>query len=158
MGMFDYVKCDYPLPLPDEALELKSPPKWEEVEFQTKSLGSMLDTYTIEEDGQIYKELVDREVISDEKGVLTLDETSNGIERVETTGEIDFYALHMEKSHDYWIEFKALVWKGELKEIQLKEFKKEDNSTRLKSQAQIEGLLKEHEKKIETRMLCWLSG
>ena len=66
MGMFDSVICEYPLPLPDEAKELKSPPNWDKVEFQTKSIapdgsagmGGFMEAYTIEDDGQIYKDVL----------------------------------------------------------------------------------------------------
>ena len=146
--MFDYVKCDYSLPLPEDISELSHPPSdWSEVEFQTKSLYNLLETYTIEEDGQIYKEEVDREFVSNERGVLTLDETVKGIIKVEHTGEIDFYQVFMEEEYDYWIEFKALIWKGELKEICLKDFKKECNSKRKEAEAKVQELLDEANKK-----------
>jgi hypothetical protein len=145
--MFDYIKCDYPLPFPEEILKLKPQPDWKEVEFQTKSLHNTLNVYTIEEDGQIYKELIDREVTSDEMGTLILDETPQGIEKVDHTGEIDFYTVHADEGYDYWMEFSALFWKGDLKELDLKEFKKEDNAGRLEVQAQMETELKERDKK-----------
>ena len=162
MGMFDYVKCDYPLPVSEEFSELSSPPNWPEIEFQTKSLFNSLEVYTIEEDGQIYKEEVERDFVSNEKGVLTLDETVKGIIKVEYTGEIDFYHLHAEGDYDYWIEFRALVWKGELKELWLKEFHKESNLRRKEVEAQVEELLKQSEKekkreqKLSRKVLVYL--
>jgi len=147
--MFDFIKCDYPLPLPEEALELKPLSEWQETEFQTKSLHSTLDVYTIEEDGQMYKELVKRKISSDGKGTLTMDETPDGIEKVELTGEIDFYTICMEAEYDYWVEFKALFWKGDLKEMLLKDFKKEDNSKRLEAQSSLEAALAKHDERIE---------
>ena len=127
MGMYDTVLCEYELPLPDEVKELKNPPDWKKWEFQTKSivaedsffLGGFGDTYTIEDDGQLYKEIIEREVVEQEDGQSELIEKDRGIEKQFFTGEIRFYNLHMEEKHDYWIEFLALFWKGELKEISL---------------------------------------
>ena len=148
--MFNYIKCDYPLPLSEEALKLEPQPDWKEIEFQTKSLSdSALDVYTIEEDGQMYKELVDREVISNEAGALVLNENPQGVEKVNYTGEIDFYTVHEDEGYDYWVEFRALFWKGDLKELDLKEFKKEDNAARLEVLAEVEIKLKEFDKKIK---------
>ncbi len=44
MGMFDYVRCEYPLP---------ERPEWAQ-EFQTKSLGCRLDRYRIAANGQVF--------------------------------------------------------------------------------------------------------
>jgi hypothetical protein len=131
MGMFDTVTCQYPLPLPEEANQLTNPPDWAAVEFQTKSLDCVLDIYSIEEDGQVYKEVVDREVIQSEDGTLTLNETQKGIERADFTGEVVFYHMHMESDYDYWAEFKALFWKGDLKEIELSKWDRQDNKQRI---------------------------
>jgi hypothetical protein len=42
------------------------------------------------------------------------------------------------EEYDHWIEFKATVWKGELKELDLVEYKKEDNADRLEYQGRME--------------------
>jgi len=140
MGMFDTVICEYPLPLPEEAEGLESPPDWGKIEFQTKSIGDggdfwggFMDSYTIEEDGQIYKDVLEREWGTDEEGRPLISEKSNGIEKVDYTGEIVLYAAHMEKKYDYWIEFRVLFWKGDLKEIDLNKWEKTDNSKRRES-------------------------
>tara|TARA_Y100000593_G_C4267088_1_gene315345 strand:- start:471 stop:1022 length:552 start_codon:yes stop_codon:yes gene_type:complete len=142
MGMFDYITCDYDLPLPEEVKELKSPPDWKSIEYQTKSFWCSLETYSIEDDGQIYKDVVDREFIASENGILTLEETPQGIEKVTKTCELDFYTLHSEGEWDHWIEFRALVWKGEVQEIWLKEYKKESNIERLEHLKLIDEQLK----------------
>jgi len=120
MGLFDHVICEHPLPLPEEANKLKNPPEWDKFEFTTQDLspfGGVLNKYTIGDDGQIYLEL--------EKG---------GIEKQELTRELSFYGWHMEEDHDYTFSFKALFWKGDLKEIDLEEWKKISNERRLKIQ------------------------
>ena len=140
--MFDYITCDYPLPLPKEAEELKSSPNWSEMQFQTKSIGdgdlfdvdSFMESYSIEEDGQIYKSITKREWLEPEGPWV---EKDDGIEKIEHTGEIVFNNFHPEEKYDYWIEFSALFWKGNLKEIKLNEWKKEDNSRRLKASEEL---------------------
>ena len=140
MGLFDTVICDYPLPLPNfskEELEdlrgdegeLKD---WNEVEWQTKDMGSMLDIYTIEDDGQIY--LRGTNWYEDERGVKA---EEGELEKFERTAEINFYQMFMGEKWDHWMEFKATVWKGELKELELVEYKKEDNSDRLDFQGKM---------------------
>ena len=55
--MFDYVECEYELPLPDfseeQAEDLKGT-DWTQVEWQTKDFHDAMVTYTISEDGQLY--------------------------------------------------------------------------------------------------------
>jgi len=128
--MFDTVTCQYPLPFPEEANQLAAAPDWETVEFQTKSFDCFLDIYSIEEDGQIYKEVVDRDLARSEEGALIINETQKGIEKVEFTGEVVFYAMHLEPDFDYWVEFKALFWKGDLKEMELSKWERQDNAQR----------------------------
>ena len=155
MGMFDYVYCEYPLPLPEETKNfktnfkegVKAPLDWSKFEFQSKDFGGFLEKYTIEEDGQIYKEIIEREIVENGSDFPDIIEKSGGIEKVEHTGEVHFYGVHMDKEYDHWIEFKALFWKGELKEIYLEEYKKEDNSSRVASQEKIFKKVKEAQKK-----------
>ena len=171
MGMYDTVLCEYELPLPDEVKELKNPPDWKKWEFQTKSivaedsffLGGFGDTYTIEDDGQLYKEIIEREVVEQEDGQSELIEKDRGIEKQFFTGEIRFYNLHMEEKHDYWIEFLALFWKGELKEISLGEWEKHGNTQRIEVQERVKEAVKKASQKKEpsflgkfVRLVCYM--
>ena len=96
MGMFDTIKCEYKLPLPEDLQECDSL-AWDEIEFQSKSLGepifgASLDTYTITEDGQLYLDKINREWVEDESELGGhVEEKSDGIERQDYTGEIEFY-------------------------------------------------------------------
>jgi len=128
--MFDYIKCDYPLPLTDEIKEALPEQDWSEINFQTKSLDCYLETYTIEDDGQIYVEKKDRYI--DEKGELQ--EKTIGIEKSDWTGQLLFYFDFFQEEHDLWIEFKGLVWKGDLRQIELYAFRKVDNKNRIETQ------------------------
>jgi hypothetical protein len=147
MGMFDYVVCDYKLPLSETELsQLKTKVDWENMEFQTKSFveWSSLEHFSIEEDGQLYKKVVeyeendDREVDGDFPFTPPLKAVERGIERVDYTGEISFYNMIIDEDEDFWVEFKALFWKGDLKEIHLEDFKKEDNSARVEFSEQMQ--------------------
>ena len=144
MGMFDGIVCEYELPLPEELGEL-SEINWGEFEFQTKSLENTLDRYTIEDDGQIYREKTTQEIIEDEEhpngGYVKISE--NGIEKSFFTGELAFHTWIPQEEHDYYIEFKALFWKGDLKEIERTEWEKKDNLHRKEEEKKHEDL---HEK------------
>ena len=146
MGLFDTVICDYPLPLPDftdeEFEDINSSDKgvssFQEVEWQTKDMGNMLDVYSIEDDGQIYLRATqwyeNEDAVTPQEGDL---------EKYEKTAEINFYQMFMGKEWDHWLEFKATVWKGELKELDLVEYRKEDNSDRIEIQEQMMEQIKE---------------
>ena len=89
----------------------------------------MLDVYTIEDDGQVY--LRSTEWLQDGEAIKP---TEGELEKFEHTGEYNFYNVILGEKYDHWIEFKATLWKGELKELNLAEYKKEDNTDRLKYQ------------------------
>jgi len=147
MGMFDGVICEYELPLPKEMGEL-SEIKWNEFEFQTKSLDNTLDRYTIEDDGQIYKEQTKQNWVDDEEHPNTgyIEIVEDGIEKSYFSGEVIFYTWLPQKEYDYYIEFKALFWKGDLKEIERTCWDKKDNSHRLEEEKRYEEL---HEKVLQ---------
>jgi len=133
MGLFDYVKSEYKLPIPQEVLDDLQDTEWEEVEFQTKSFGydGNLDSYEISEEGLIYIETYKH------TGEGILDRTRTGIEKIDYTGELIFYADFTSKEWDYWVEFKALFFKGELKEINLSELEKKDPGDRIEMEKMI---------------------
>jgi len=146
MSLFDYVKSEYKLPLPQEVLDDLGDTNWDEVEFQTKSFDfPTLDAYEISEEGSIYMEVYNR------TGEGLLDRTRTGIEKIDYTGELIFYTDLMSKKWDYWIEFKALFFKGELKEIELNELEKKDPEERL----EMEKLIQENFSKFVDRKNSW---
>jgi hypothetical protein len=153
MGMFDYIECEYPLPLPDftqEELEDLKGIDWSEVEFQTKTFDDLMITYTISEDGLLYENKVKREFVESEEGI-SIQQTDDGLERLDHTGELIFYGVILGTKWDHWFEFKSLYWKGDLKEIDLEEYKKEDNIERVKA----EKVFNDEIKKLETRKKRW---
>ena len=142
--MIDYVVCDYPLPIPDE-LEGKIPSveDWAKEQFLTSSFQDVLimtasaNTYTIESDGQLYKNETELDYVEDQNGALKIEERSKGILKMEYTGEIHFYNMFTEDDHDYILEFIALFWKGDLKELSVKNWSQEDNAERKETQQRI---------------------
>ena len=148
--MFDGIICEYKLPLPEDLGEL-SEISWNEFEFQTKSLENTLDKYTIEDDGQIYKEKTTEEFVDDPThahgGYIKISE--DGIEKSYFTGELMIYTWVPQDEYDYYIEFKALFWKGDLKEIERIEWDKKDNSHRKEEEKRHENLHKKFVKRLK---------
>ena len=73
---------------------------------------------------------IDREWVEDKESPMgvTINEREDGIERVDHSGNLVFYGIVLGREHDHWFEFKTLWWKGDLKEMDLTEYKKENNS------------------------------
>jgi len=114
---------------------------WKMSEWQTKSLENMLDKYSIEEDGQVYRNKTDW--IEDEKSPTGYVPTEDSqLEKFERTAEIDFYQIFLGEENDYWVEFRCTVLKGEVQGIEELSYKKEDNSERKKYQRQLEDSIK----------------
>ena len=138
MSLFDTIICDYPLPLPDftkEEIEdmnggASGKIDWKASEWQTKDLDSLLDIYSLEDDGQIYVRKTNWLENPDSPTGVTPEEGE--LEKYERTGEINFYNIILGKEYDHWLEFKATFWKGEIKELDLSQYSKEDNTERKK--------------------------
>ncbi|MAF43664.1 MAG: hypothetical protein CMI54_05790 [Parcubacteria group bacterium] len=150
--------CEHDLPLPSSLEEDEDQKrdfrdvKWDELDFFTSSffdfeLGEdkeIVSHYTISEDGQFYKSKVEIVYGEDEDGKEITKEKDKGIEKQEFTGEILFGAEIFGENHDYTTVFRALLYKGDLKEIELNDWKKDNNKHR-----------KEVEKIQENMLLEW---
>jgi hypothetical protein len=149
--------CEHELSIPTDELEqddelLFGLVRWDELEFYCFSNGveyeeAFLDVtepekFTISEDGLLYKHII-KEKHSEEDGELKVEYIEDGIEREEFTGEVVFGTLFQGKKHDYWIEFQALLWKGEAKEIDLTRYEKNSNAPRLEAKERIMQAVKE---------------
>ena len=136
--MFDYLKCEYPLPIPDL---LKDDGNFcaEEAEFQTYSFApGCLDEYEITDVGELYRWQVERFLEKDNEGEgFKLKEGKREVSKVEHTGEVVFSMMHLAAERDFFIEYKALFWKGELKEINLGDCSEEDNKKRIDAQKEL---------------------
>lgn len=149
--------CEKKLPIPwedfsDEDKNIFDNIKWDEEEFYTSSffdsdiLPSVYPVYTITEDGQFYKSLTEIKFEENEKGEITTSERDGGIEKQEFTGEIYFGTEILKDDHDYLITFKALFYKGELKELKMEEWSKRSSEKRKKIEKKILENIKEIEK------------
>jgi hypothetical protein len=115
MGMFDHIKCNYPLPINKDTKNLL---------FQTKDTPAQwLDLYEIREDGTLWHETYDIEDRSDpnaegfRKFIGSMTKINKGWEPMECfTGEIRFYTCFGEENKE-WVEFSSYFVKGKLKEL-----------------------------------------
>jgi hypothetical protein len=147
----DCITCEHELPVPSEITDLiVVPVEWDEMEFHTYSFPTSpalsFDKYSISEDGQLYKEIVETELVRKD-GVISVEERSDGIERLDYTGEILFSGLHLDEDYDFFLEFKALFWKGDMKELELEEWEKSDNKARKETQKELQKLVEKQNKK-----------
>lgn len=116
MGMYDQVKCLYPLSVEGA----------NERDYQTKDLNCFLDNYEIREDGRLWHQEYEVEDHSDPnaEGWRRLSGMMTRVEKrwepCAYTGEIRFYDS-IEKTHPYrgWIEWSAYFHHGTLKELHL---------------------------------------
>ena len=132
--MFNSLTCEYKLPTEELERKIENLPDWSELEFQTKSF-ALFDfddesdffnyKFIISEDGQLYKQKEDQ-----------------SIEKIDFTGEVDFYGQHLDKDNDFWMEFKAVFWKGDLKEMELLKWETVDNEARLNAQKKLQDFIK----------------
>ena len=64
--MFDTITCKYPLPRPDNPMELKDF-NFNDISFQTKDLENNLDNYEIREDGSLWIRRTESEYLEGDK-------------------------------------------------------------------------------------------
>jgi len=142
MGMFDNIFVKRKLPLTKElkALDIK----WEEVDFQTKDLENLLDTYEITKGGKLRHLWQKREWKDDDNAFLKgyLEVVEEEWRDVDFHGTINFYTSHCTNNtrhwdclededqlsfddieiiqgDDWWIEFEAIFTNGKLEDIRL---------------------------------------
>lgn len=104
MGMFDYIRCNYPMPLEGANARI----------YQTKDTpAQLLDNYEIRVDGSLWHQSVDY----DDKPILSDFEPSV------FTGEIRFYDFQQEdlgpSGPSGWIEWSAYFTKGKIVALNL---------------------------------------
>ena len=128
--MFDYVICEYDLPLPKDCKELADI-KWNEFAFQSKNMNCLMDDYRITKKGK----LLVRESRPD-----FFDKPPKDLPEVESSyhGEMNFYAYEQRNKYDYSVSFNAKFSYGKLDAIELTEFEKHSNEKRKKYQAEFE--------------------
>jgi hypothetical protein len=137
MGMFDYIKCEYPLPeVPQRLVDSYGSP--EKVLFQTKdTVNQCMATYKITEDGQLWIEKNTTKWVEakDPNAISIMDRIGHSEivasewEKESLSGGIDFYEgythenYHSRTQEDIeqwkrfergWIEYTAVFLHGEL--------------------------------------------
>lgn len=113
MGMFDNIKCKYPLPV-DGANDLN---------YQTKCTpAQQLDNYEIREDGTLWHETYDNRFENTTEAPLGfyIHRDNERWELIDITGEVRFYTL-LPPKHSGWIEWSAYFVAGKLNQLHLVE-------------------------------------
>lgn len=150
MGMFDNVRCKYPLPIAGAG----------ELEFQTKDTPEQfLENYEIREDGTLWLEDYDiedrseygkwtREHPGEEppesvKGLLSFAGFMARVNKrqvpVQFTGKIQFYTT-LGKQHTGWIEFSAYFVDGKLNQLGLIEHRLPDAEQEEKRKQELDAI------------------
>jgi len=96
MGMFDHIKCDYPLPGSE-------PPN---KEFQTKDMSCQLDEYTITAGGRL--------VMTKKWNAMPDDDDWMAVIDMQYNGQLDFYTNGEDGE---WWEYTACFKQGQLQRI-----------------------------------------
>lgn len=116
MGMFDYIRCKYPLPVDGT----------QDLEYQTKDTASQfLDLYEIREDGSLWHEYVERVWRDDNNSPLggVMHRVFEEWRPVVLTGEISFGASYGEENFsgvgDYYVHYSAYFENGYLQRLKL---------------------------------------
>jgi len=128
MGMFDYVVCEYELPLPKNCKELENL-EWNKLAFQSKTMNCLMDDYRISKQGKLMVRAGRTDFFDDHTQIL---------EEVESNyhGELEFYTYELRDKYDYTVSFLAKFSGGNLDDIKLKEFEKHSNNERKRYQAE----------------------
>ena len=116
MGMFDYIRCKYPLPISET----------QDLQYQTKDTDAQfLDLYELREDGTLWHEEVKREWREDKDAPLGgyFDAVSTECVQQPIAGEIRFYSDYGQKNSrgwgDRWVEYSAYFENGKLIRLNL---------------------------------------
>lgn len=131
MGMFDDIKCEFRLPLPENQGELAGW-NWRDNGFQTKDFDCLMDQYCIREDGALWQQ------------VFAWETTRKGRPRRKPagwqpmsgyTGTVRFYDFIPGNQADYWVEWTVVFVAGKVSELKLQSWEERDNRERLASEA-----------------------
>lgn len=132
MGMFDYIRCKYPLPVEGA----------NELEFQTKDTGwGSMDNYEIREDGTLWHEVYEVEDKSEAGKWMTANPGKKVPEELsfagclarvnkqwlpvtDFVGELRFYTTITDLPPYGWLEFSAYFVAGKLNQLRLLEHRK----------------------------------
>jgi hypothetical protein len=144
--MYDTITCKYPLPTPNDPKGYVS-----SATFQTKDLDLSLNSYIIDENGQLFIERFEGEWSEGNKdsesiiGRMSQHRiTKEWLEQLNITATVDFYDYQQsnDTSYDYYIKYEVILINGVANEVKLIDFEATDNAVRKK---RAEESLKERE-------------
>ena len=113
MGMFDELLWESELPMPDDLGEHKDHDFSSKL-WQTKSLGSSMDKYRVDEEGRFWKE-------HEEGYYNNRPGTQKWWAEDDYFGVIIFYTFLQGKKEDLFLEYKCKVDDGKLRNVVLSE-------------------------------------
>jgi hypothetical protein len=147
MGMFDSIKCEYDLPVPDciKDIDFKI---IQDAEFQTKDFDSSLNVYTITKEGKLFLKKAEYKWVDDDNSFLKgyLDEVSSSQEDTNFHGEFNFYCFEYiqkdNKEINVCIDYIAKFTNGHLDNIRITNAEVKDTTGRKNT---LDQLFKEQE-------------
>lgn len=160
--MFDTITCKYPLPRPDNPMELKDF-NFNSTSFQTKDLENGLDNYEIREDGSLWIRRTESERVEGDKKAKSFIDRFGHMKLIKEwweptkfTGVIEFYNSigfdgevdRDSYEKDYWVEFIATFVDGQITTVGLLKFEGTNNAERKKRDA-------EWKEKIRLEKILW---
>lgn len=159
--MFDNISVSDSLPFNDDMKELGIDKN--NLVFQTKSLDCLMDSYIIQNNKLYIQKYKSEKWIKGNETSKNIFDRIGHLEREEPYyeevnyhGEICFYEflLNVKDKWDCWVEYKAIFTQGNVTNISLFKFTKEDNSVRLQREKEWqEEIQKENEKWINKYFL-----
>lgn len=147
MGMFDNLKCEYPLQLPEDQGELAGW-NWRENGFQTKDFDCAMDNYCVRADGSLWQQVYVWEITR--KGHPRR-KPGNWKPLVAYTGTVYFHNSINGNKADYWVEWEAVFVSGNLTNLKLHQWEERDNRKRLECEAR----WKSKKEKCDRFMATW---
>ena len=128
MGMFDNIKCEHKLPLPEDEGKLKGY-RWKGVTFQTKCLENLLLEYEIDASGQLWCYKTSHIFEDDDEAPFGgyLKEAHRERLMDEHHGTVNFYDYNHGDEFDHEVEFMAWLDRGKIDKIELVHWKIQDN-------------------------------
>ncbi len=131
MGMYDDIRCEYQLPLPENQGELAGK-IWAEQMFQTKDLDCIMNEYCVRGDGTLCLKMYSWE--NNRKG-RPVRKDAGWQPMSAFTGTICFYKSFNGKQVDYSVEWVGTFVSGHITELKLHQWEERDNCDRLASEA-----------------------
>jgi hypothetical protein len=143
MGLYDTIKCKFPLPFPKDRQELEKADFNKIFTFQTKNLGKRMSNYEIREDGTMWIQSFDAVVVNGEyerKNPTWLRYNPHNL-----VMEIyDLYCAGYEDDlrlkNDYWVKYEVEFRDSVVSNVKLLEFR---GKNRAKSDAALDNLFGE---------------